>query len=165
MLTHHNFHSLKCRMLASYMIWAVLLLRFEPGASSSQQERLSNMEREIGKLKMKLDKLELENTKLEALYGKFVKAITVSCMPYSWTLIQLNHIFHKLYRKKSHTGQEKITSFPFDFFCYFQIARKKQLKTSVVVESDDGAMALLDSLTLEGKFSAFTSAITGPHRQ
>ena len=70
-------------MLASYMIWAVLLLRFEPGASSSQQERLSNMEREMGKLKMKLDKLELENTKLDALYGKFVKAITVSFMPYS----------------------------------------------------------------------------------
>ena len=70
-------------MLASYMIWAVLLLRFEPGASSSQAEHQPNMEREMVKLKIKLEKLELENTKLEALYGKFVKAIMVSFMQYS----------------------------------------------------------------------------------
>ena len=79
------YRFLMFRMLALYLIWAVLLLRIEPGASSSTNmpevyQAMAAMTKEIGNLKMKLDVVSLENTKLSESYGKLVKAIMVSTM-------------------------------------------------------------------------------------
>ena len=75
------------RMLALYLIWAVLLLKIGPGASSSkyrQEDRwaMADMKKEIGTLKIKLDEVSLEYTKLSESYGKLVKAIMASIMQY-----------------------------------------------------------------------------------
>ena len=64
-------------MWVLYVIWAVLLLRFEPGATSNiktQEDQQTNTQSDI---RAKLDEVVLENRKLSEAYGKLIQAIKV----------------------------------------------------------------------------------------
>ena len=82
-------------MLASYVIWTGFLLVTETGASATsntkgQEDHQSNIENEIGKLKMKLDEVVMENIILSESYGKLVKAIMVCT--YKNTTIKIKNL-------------------------------------------------------------------------
>ena len=86
-------------MLALYLIWAVLLLKIGPGASSSTNRQedcqaAADMKSEMGILKMKLDEVSLENTKLSESYGKLVKAIMASIIYGGPTVAIILHLCH-----------------------------------------------------------------------
>ena len=64
-------------MWVLYVIWAVLLLRFEPGATSNiktQEDQQTNTQSDI---RAQLDEVVLENRKLTEAYGKLIQAIKV----------------------------------------------------------------------------------------
>ena len=64
-------------MWVLYVIWAVLLLRFEPGATSNiktQEDQQTNTQSDI---RAQLDEMVLENRKLTEAYGKIIQAIKV----------------------------------------------------------------------------------------